>query len=453
VLLEAAAMGKPAVATDVPGCREVVADGENGLLVPPRDAKALADSVARLIGDDVLRGNMGTAGRQRMEDHFDEREVVAQTMGIYSDMLGRKPDEEPQKGTGPICAKHPAGRAGKSNLSPSAALDKGVFTISLDFELAWGTRGRPAASRVGPYLDGTRDAIWRLLGLFEQYEIPATWAVVGSLLMGGTGTTRRHPLLSGEEFSDIPAGDATTAPRWYAEDIVERLLDHPADQEIACHSLTHRFADPTESGKESFRRELRQFRQLFEERYLEQPTSFIYPKAKMAHFDVLVEEGFRCIRGPEDKWFESLPGTLLPAGFRMLDAKLAVSPKVRLPRQIPEGLWVLPSSQFYSPLMSVGRHVSVSARVRKATKGLRQATRLKRLYHLWTHPFNLGMRTDELLGGFEQILQEACRLRESDKLEILTMRELTARLGRSGNADTSLQATKEKEEGISTRKS
>jgi hypothetical protein len=216
---------------------------------------------------------------------------------------------------------------------------------------------------------------------------------------------------------------------------LEWLLDHPAGQEIACHTLTHRFVDPTAEGRELFREELQRYRRLFDERYLEQPTSFIFPKAKMAHYDVLVQEGFRCIRGPEDKWFESLPGTLPSAGFRLLDAKLAVRPKVGLPRQTPEGLWVLPSSQFYSPLMSVGKRVSVHARVRKATKGLRQAASRKQLFHLWTHPFNLGMRTDELLGGFEEILREACRLRDAGELEILTMRELTARLDRRQEAE------------------
>jgi glycosyltransferase involved in cell wall biosynthesis/peptidoglycan/xylan/chitin deacetylase (PgdA/CDA1 family) len=446
VLLEAAAMGKPAVATDVPGCREVVEHGENGLLVPPRDATALADAVQQLLADDLLCANLGTAGRQRMEDHFDERDVVTQTLRIYSQMVG------PKKETNTVSAERPTGRSGgriESAVSASRGREPGtdacaamgsqspfsaagVFVFSLDFELAWGTRGRPAATRVGPCLDGTRAAVRKLLSLFEQYQIPATWATVGSLLLGQPAEQGRHAWLSDVAFSDIPAGDAATAPRWYAEDILEWLRDHPADQELACHTLTHRFVDPTPAGREAFRVDLQRFRQLFAERYLTQPVSFIYPKARMAHFDVLVDEGFRCIRGPEDKWFEYLPGTLLPAGFRLLDARLALRPKVRLPWQTTDGLWVLPSSQFYSPLMSVGKRVSIDARVRKAVRGLRQAARQKRLFHLWTHPFNLGTRSDQLLGGIERILQEACRLREAGRLEILTMRDLTMRLDGRG---------------------
>jgi glycosyltransferase involved in cell wall biosynthesis len=73
VLMEAAAMEKPAVGTDVRGTREVIVDGETGYLVPARDAPALADAISRLSADPDQRHNMGKAARQRAEAHFDER--------------------------------------------------------------------------------------------------------------------------------------------------------------------------------------------------------------------------------------------------------------------------------------------------------------------------------------------------------------------------------------------
>jgi glycosyltransferase involved in cell wall biosynthesis len=408
VLLEAAAMGKPIIASDVPGCREVVVHGENGLLVPPGDAPALAAAMETMFADEQLRTKMGAAGRRRVLDHFDERQVISQTVRMYDELLQR-----------PSAAV--AERAG-------AARSRGTFVLSLDFELAWGTRGRPAARHVGPFLDGTRPAIQGLLALFEKYHLPATWAVVGGLLLTSRDPTQRHPWLRDDAFADIPAGDAETQPHWYAEDVLEWLKTHSVEQEIACHTLTHQFVDPTPAGRETFREELRRFRQLFEERFLVQPQTFIFPKARMGHFDVLVEEGFRCIRGPESKWFERLPGQRLRAGLRLLDARLACRPHVGRPQRRPAGLWVLPSSQFYSPFLSVGKYVSVEARVRKALKGLRAAASQRRMFHLWTHPFNLGVRTAELLDGLEQIFREARRLREAGQLEILTMGQVTERL-------------------------
>ena len=73
VLLEAAAMGKPAVGTDVRGTREVIVDGETGYLVPSRDVPALANAISRLAADPARRREMGETARRRAETHFDER--------------------------------------------------------------------------------------------------------------------------------------------------------------------------------------------------------------------------------------------------------------------------------------------------------------------------------------------------------------------------------------------
>lgn len=86
-LLEAMAAGLPIVTTDVPGCRAAVSDGDNGLLVPARDAGALARALERLIGDARLRRQFGAAGRQRAEARFSSPTVIAQTLATYSTVL------------------------------------------------------------------------------------------------------------------------------------------------------------------------------------------------------------------------------------------------------------------------------------------------------------------------------------------------------------------------------
>jgi glycosyltransferase involved in cell wall biosynthesis len=90
-LIEAAACGRPIVSTDMPGCRDVVREGENGLLVPPRDAGALAAAVDRLLRDPDLRLRMGASGRRLAEREFSEAKVAAATLDVYRDVLhGRK---------------------------------------------------------------------------------------------------------------------------------------------------------------------------------------------------------------------------------------------------------------------------------------------------------------------------------------------------------------------------
>lgn len=82
-LLEAAACGLPIVTTDVPGCREVVLDGENGFLVPARNSNALADALRRLLLDPELRSRMGAAGRRRVEAEFASERIVKETLAVY----------------------------------------------------------------------------------------------------------------------------------------------------------------------------------------------------------------------------------------------------------------------------------------------------------------------------------------------------------------------------------
>lgn len=86
VLLEAAASGRAIVATDAPGCREIVKNGENGLLVPPRDAKALAEALRTLIEDPDLRRRMGRRGREITEAEFSLDRVIAETLAVYREV-------------------------------------------------------------------------------------------------------------------------------------------------------------------------------------------------------------------------------------------------------------------------------------------------------------------------------------------------------------------------------
>ncbi|MBL8706366.1 MAG: glycosyltransferase family 4 protein [Rhodospirillales bacterium] len=88
-LLEAAASGRPMIATDVPGCREVVRHGETGLLVPPRDPVALADALQTLAGDAGLRRRYGQAARKLAEERFSDQAIAQAMVRLYQDQVAR----------------------------------------------------------------------------------------------------------------------------------------------------------------------------------------------------------------------------------------------------------------------------------------------------------------------------------------------------------------------------
>ncbi|MCR4303909.1 MAG: glycosyltransferase family 4 protein [Gallionella sp.] len=86
-LLEAASCGRPIVTTDVPGCREIVSDGYNGLLVEAHNVAALTDALAKLLADPELRHQMGKRGRERVLSEFSQERIVAQVLATYSEIL------------------------------------------------------------------------------------------------------------------------------------------------------------------------------------------------------------------------------------------------------------------------------------------------------------------------------------------------------------------------------
>ncbi|HEX5488260.1 MAG TPA: glycosyltransferase family 4 protein [Rhodanobacteraceae bacterium] len=87
-LIEAAACAIPLITTDMPGCRDVVTDGKDGLLLPPRDAGALLAAIVRLLDAPALARRLGLAAHAKALARFDERIVIRRTLATWDEVLG-----------------------------------------------------------------------------------------------------------------------------------------------------------------------------------------------------------------------------------------------------------------------------------------------------------------------------------------------------------------------------
>ena len=95
-LIEAASMGKAIIATDVPGCRDVVDDGHTGLLIAPRDVGALVQAIESLLADDELRRRLGRTSREKAVREFDQKMVAERYLELYNTLLsGSKATKKP----------------------------------------------------------------------------------------------------------------------------------------------------------------------------------------------------------------------------------------------------------------------------------------------------------------------------------------------------------------------
>jgi peptidoglycan/xylan/chitin deacetylase (PgdA/CDA1 family) len=277
-----------------------------------------------------------------------------------------------------------------------------------------------------------REQIARLLDVFDEHEVPATWAFVGHLFLEGChrDAGRAHPELvrpdyewfDGDWLAADPCTSAERAPTWYAPDLVEAVTARGVGHEIGSHSFTHLIAGDPGCSEDAFRSDLRRCREESDRHGLPL-RSFVFPRNQYGHEHVLGEEGFTSFRG------------------RRVDADAGASATARRLRRLTEtivptrwsavtpvaahGIWNLPATYLHY----VGDVRRYPLKLIQAKRRLRQAVAHHGLFHLWIHPHNLQRETERWFDGLRQLLVRASDLRAGGELDTVTMGQLAERLG------------------------
>lgn len=317
----------------------------------------------------------------------------------------------------------------------AAVLDRGVFTLSLDFELIWGTVDVSGPERFRDACEREREVIVdRLLELLAEFDISATWCTVGHLFLSSCkpehGT--KHPEISrpshtwvvGDWFAADPCGTEESDPIFYGSSLIEKISSCRVDQEIGCHSFSHVIFGDQGCSRETAQSELAACVRLAADRGLTL-HSFAFPRNRVGHLDVLRESGLHCYRGPEPMWYERprTPRALRRAGH-LTDVLTARTPPVVLAREQIRGLWNVPGSMLYFPMHGRRRHIPLALRVRRAHKGIERAARERKIFHLWFHPTNLAEHSEPMFAGLRTIFERVDELRRRGTIVVAPMRAL-----------------------------
>lgn len=319
----------------------------------------------------------------------------------------------------------------------TSGLDKGVFILSLDFELIWGTLDLFGPDRFRKACELERELIIeRLLALLEEFELPATWCVLGHLFLDQCSPKngRKHPEIlrpahswvDRDWFECDPGGTEESAPIFLGRSLVEKIRGCRVPQEIGSHSFSHIiFGDPG-CSREVAESDIAACVRLAREIGIEL-RSFAFPRNAVGHLDVLKKYGFVCYRGPEPHWYDRRDLPSLPRRLaHLFDVLTAARPPVVLPEEHGDGLWNIPGSMIYFPMHGLRRYIPLFLRVRRALKGLDAAARGRRIFHLWFHPTNLADETDRLFNGLRTIFIHASELRAAGALRFATMSSVVA---------------------------
>ncbi len=325
------------------------------------------------------------------------------------------------------------------------SLERGVFTLSLDFELIWGTvdvRGPEPFRRT---CEIEREFVLdRLLELFSEFDISATWCIVGHLFLSSC-TPRdgvKHPEIirpsrawaDGDWFACDPSGNEESDPIFYGSSLIEKIRGCRVAQEIGCHTFSHVIFGDEGCSHETASTEVAECVRLARERGVEM-RSFAFPRNRVGHLDVLRDHGFSCYRGPEPVWYESqrLPRPLKRLGH-LADVLAARRPPVVEPEESTKAIWNIPGSMLYFPMRGPRRYIPLSVRVRRAIKGLERAAAERRIFHLWFHPTNLVDESEQMFAGLRSIFEHVDQLRSDSRLRVAPMGEVVPRPSASAQA-------------------
>ena len=240
-----------------------------------------------------------------------------------------------------------------------------VLITSLDFELFWGVHDCFSFAEYCKNVLGGREAIPKLLSLFEDYGIHATWATVGFLFSESIDDARRFfpeenkkPTYENEKLSPYPLFDSIgnnekEAPCFYASSLIHLISQCPG-QEIGSHTFSHFYCREKGQTIEQFEADMKAAVAIAADKGI-QMTSVVLPRNQFIpeYNKVLSELGFTAFRDEENDWIhERLHGPLLRL-FRLADVYFPLTGQGGYRPLIQDGLVNLPGSRMYKPFFQL----------------------------------------------------------------------------------------------------
>lgn len=318
----------------------------------------------------------------------------------------------------------------------------GTLCVSLDFELMWGAPELWARDGYGRCIAGERQAIPRILDLFERFGIHATWAAVG-LAMAGSREEALHfapelrPSYEDARYSGygyLPRlGDSERRePLFFGKSLIERIAQTPG-QEIGTHTYAHFYSLEPGTTLAQWCADLRAARAIAAANGLD-VKSLVFPRNQYAreHIMAAVALGFTAFRGNERHPLYAPCPTRKHASpwlraLRLVDSYVDISgANTAAPAVTTEGGCDVPASRFLRPY---ARRLAVfdALRLARITAAMRRAAERGEIFHIWWHPHNFGQCLPENIAFLTQVLQEFARLRAETGMRALNMGEITDR--------------------------
>jgi peptidoglycan/xylan/chitin deacetylase (PgdA/CDA1 family) len=313
----------------------------------------------------------------------------------------------------------------------------GVFTVSLDFERYWGVRDKRAIKEYQANLMGVDNAIEKILEQFDKYDIHATWAAVGFLFAHDIDELR---VLSPEQKPGYT--NTLRDPYRYIEDnsVLEpfchfspEMIDkikNAKNQEVGTHTFSHFYCLEDGQIANEFRSDIEAAINIAKKSGIT-IKSLVFPRNQWNndYFSILDDCGIISYRGNEKGWIYKAVNPseerLARRALRLIDSYINISGSNGYPLDsidtvppvnIPSSRFLRPVSKRFSKL----EHL----RKRRIIKSLEQCAIKGEVFHLWWHPHNFGVNTEDNIEFLEVILSRYKEMKIKHGMRSLNMGEL-----------------------------
>jgi len=326
---------------------------------------------------------------------------------------------------------------------PRAGAERmGRFVISLDFEIHWGVRDQWELPAYQENLLGVRTAIPAMLDTFDAYGVKATVAAVGFLFFDRradllAALPAQRPSYADARLSpyaamDLVGADEATDPYHFGRALLGEIGRR--GHEIASHSFSHYFCLERGQSHAEFEADLDAARAVAARDGVGL-ASIVFPRNQYTagHLATCASKGFLAFRGNPRSWLYAArrrdQETRIERALRLLDAYVNLSGDHTASDAYMRSFTPLnvPGSRFLRPYSRALRLLE-PLRLRRIRNSMTRAARRGETFHLWWHPHNFGVHTQENIAVLDQILRHHAELRDRYDWHNATMRQLAEQL-------------------------
>lgn len=320
-------------------------------------------------------------------------------------------------------------------------MNRGIFTISLDFELYWGMLDVCSANEMADDLFGTAFAVQEMLRLFKQYRIHATWATVGLLFAKNTEEAIRYSptvlphyqnkkLDAHKYLREYLQDNQQLEPQFHFAPELIKQIQATEGQEIATHTFSHYYCLEEKPSADAFRADLVAAINIAKQQGIEL-KSLVFPRNQWSSECLLIlkELGISSYRGNEKHWmYQPLSEkkiTFIRRIIKQLDAVINLSGfntyPIKTSQQQPINI---PASR---QLRSHGKWLSFldRAKLKRICDAMEHAAKQGEVFHLWWHPEDFGVQTESRIIFLEKILKKYQQLQNQYGMQALNMAEIS----------------------------